>query len=211
MILLNQIMSAVLQLLIFLSIPFVWYLLTQKRVTGFFKWLGLKTAPTPPLKIMFCILVGFLVVLFLPYLWLYRSGNLNYQGFTVDAFRQTGWSIETFTVILIWAVVQSSLSEEILFRGFLCKRLCNKWGETMGNALQALIFGMVHIVALPDKNLLAMFLIVSLTGGIGYALGWLSLKKARGSILYGWVIHAVVNILSPILVFTFLLPSYMLQ
>ena len=57
MILLNQIMSAVLQLLIFLSIPFVWYLLTQKRVTGFFKWLGLKTAPTPPLKIMFCILV----------------------------------------------------------------------------------------------------------------------------------------------------------
>lgn len=70
---------------------------------------------------------------------------------------------------------------------------------------------MVHIVALPDKNLLAMFLIVSLTGGIGYALGWLSLKKARGSILYGWVIHAVVNILSPILVFTFLLPSYMLQ
>ena len=101
MILLNQIISAVLQLLIFLSIPFVWYLLTQKRVTGFFKWLGLKTAPTPPLKIMFCILVGFLVVLFLPYLWLYQSGNLNYQGFTVDAFRQTGWSIETFTVILI--------------------------------------------------------------------------------------------------------------
>lgn len=135
MILLNQIISAVLQLLIFLSIPFVWYLLTQKRATGFFKWLGLKTAPTPPLKIMFCILVGFLVVLFLPYLWLYRSGNLNYQGFTVDAFRQTGWSIETFTVILIWAVVQTSLSEEILFRGFLCKRLCNKWGETIGNAL----------------------------------------------------------------------------
>ena len=177
MILLNQIISAVLQLLIFLSIPFVWYLLTQKRTAGFFKWLGFKTAPTPPLKIMFCIFVGFLVVLFLPYLWIYRSGNLNYQGFTVDAFRQTGWSIETFTVILIWAVVQTSLSEEILFRGFLCKRLCNKWGETIGNALQALIFGMVHILALPDKNLLAMFLIVSLTGGIGYALGWLSLKK----------------------------------
>ena len=48
----DRIISAVLQLLIFLSIPFVWYLLTQKRATGFFKWLGLKTAPTPPLKIM---------------------------------------------------------------------------------------------------------------------------------------------------------------
>ena len=49
MILLNQIMSAVLQLLIFLSIPFVWYLLTQKRVTGFLKWLVLKIDSTQPL------------------------------------------------------------------------------------------------------------------------------------------------------------------
>ena len=123
MILLNQITSAVLQLLIFSSVPFVWYILTHKRVKGFFKWLGFKTAPNPPLKAMFCILAGFLVGVFLPYMWLYKSGNLNYQGFTVDAFQQTGWSIETFTVILIWAVIQTSLSEEIMFRGFLCKRL----------------------------------------------------------------------------------------
>lgn len=42
MILLNQIISAVLQLLIFLSIPFVWYLLTQKRATGFSNGWGSK-------------------------------------------------------------------------------------------------------------------------------------------------------------------------
>lgn len=118
MILLHQITSAVLQLLIFSGVPFVWYILTQKRVKGFFKWLGISTAPAPPLNAMFCILAGFLAALFLPYMWLYRSGNLNYQGFTVDAFRQTGWSIETSAVILIWAIVQTSLSEEILFRGF---------------------------------------------------------------------------------------------
>lgn len=199
MILLNQITSAVLQLLIFSGVPFVWYILTQKRVKGFFKWLGISTAAAPPLNAMFCILAGFLAALFLPYMWLYRSGNLNYQGFTVDAFRQTGWSIETSAVILIWAIVQTSLSEEILFRGFLCKRLCHKFGEKTGNAVQALIFGMVHITAL--------CVIVLLTGGIGYALGWLSLQKAQGSILYGWAIHAAVNILSPIMVFTFLLPK----
>ena len=95
MILLNQITSAVLQLLIFSGVPLVWYILTQKRVKGFFKWLGISTAAAPPLNAMFCILAGFLAALFLPYMWLYRSGNLNYQGFTVDAFRQTGWSIET--------------------------------------------------------------------------------------------------------------------
>lgn len=207
MILLNQITSAVLQLLIFSGVPFVWYILTQKRVKGFFKWLGISTAAAPPLNVMFCILAGFLAALFLPYMWLYRSGNLNYQGFTVDAFRQTGWSIETSAVILIWAIVQTSLSEEILFRGFLCKRLCHKFGEKTGNAVQALIFGMVHITALPDKNIPALCVIVLLTGGIGYALGWLSLQKAQGSILYGWAIHAAVNILSPIMVFAFLLPK----
>ena len=52
-----------------------------------------------------------------------------------------------------------------------------------------------------------MLIVVLLTGGIGYALGWLSLKKVQGSILYGWAIHATVNILSPIIVFTFLLPK----
>ena len=137
MILLNQITSAVLQLLIFSGIPFVWYILTQKRVKGFFKWLGISTAAAPPLNAMFCILAGFLAALFLPYMWFYRSGNLNYQGFTVDAFRQTGWSIETSAVILIWAIVQTSLSEEILFRGVLCKRLCHKFGEKTGNAVLA--------------------------------------------------------------------------
>lgn len=91
--------------------------------------------------------------------------------------------------------------------GVFCKRLCHKFGKKTGNAVQALIFGMVHITALPDKNIPALCVIVLLTGGIGYALGWLSLQKAQGSILYGWAIHAAVNILSPIMVFTFLLPK----
>lgn len=184
MILLNQINSAILQLLLFLSVPFMWYVVTHKKINGFFVWLGIKVAPKPPLKVMLCILIGFLVVVFLPYMWLYQSENLNYQGFTVDAFRQSGWSIQTLCVILIWAILQTSLSEEILFRGFLCKRC---------------------------KNIFTILIVVLLTGGIGYVLGWLSLKKVQGSILYGWVIHATVNILSPIIVFTFLLPNYTVQ
>lgn len=162
-----------------------------------FKWLGISTAPAPPLNAMFCILAGFLAALFLPYMWLYRSGNLNYQGFTVDAFRQTGWSIETSAVILIWAIVQTSLSEEILFRGFFVNACAINLRENR-ECRSGTHFGMVHITALPDKNIPALCVIVLLTGGIGYALGWLSLQKAQGSILYGWAIHAAVNILSPL-------------
>lgn len=205
MILVNQMMSAVLQLMLFSAIPFIWYVITHRKVQGFFDWLGIKVVSQPPFKVMMGILIGFLSVVVLPYLWLYYAGNLNIQGLTVDAFRQYGWSIQTFLVILLWAVLQTSLSEEIIFRGFLCKRLSQRFGEKTGNLIQAMLFGMVHILALPDKNPLAVLIIVLLTGGIGYALGWLSLKKAEGSILYGWAIHATVNILSPTVVFMFLL------
>lgn len=207
MILLNQITSAALQLLLFSAVPFIWYVFSHRRAGGFFRWLGLTAAPKPPLKATFGILLGFSLAVVLPYLWLYRSGNLNYEGFTVDAFRQSGWSIQTFAVILIWALVQTALSEEILFRGFLCKRLCSALGQRAGNLIQALPFGAVHIFALPDKRLPAVLMVVLLTGGIGYALGWLSLKKANGSILYGWAIHAAANVLSPLMVFAFLLPD----
>lgn len=204
MILVSQIMSALLQLTIFSGIPLLWYLITHRQARGFFAWLGIKTSPQPPLKEMACILIGFLTATILPYMWLYHTGNLNYQGLTIEAYYQYGWGMQTILVILVWAVLQTSLCEEILFRGFLCKRFSHLFGEKIGNFIQALLFGAVHVLALPEKNLPAIVMIVALTGGIGYALGWLS-KKASGSILYGWAIHATVNILSPIVVFIFLL------
>ncbi len=203
MILFNQIISAVIQLFVFSAFPFIWYIITHKKIRGFFEWIGIKKAPKPPLKFMLSILICFFIALIFPYMWLYQSGNLNYQGFTIDSFRQSGWSFQTICVILVWAIIQTSLSEEILFRGFICKRLCNKFGEKTGNMLQAVVFGTIHILALPNKNILAIFVITILTGGIGYALGWLSMKKAYGSILYGWAIHAMANIISPIILFTF--------
>lgn len=207
MILFNQFTSAIIQVLFFSLFPFLWYIVTHKSAKGFCRWLGIKPASSPPLKYMLGILIGFFFALVAPYMWLYCSGNLHYKGFTVESFRQSGWSIETILVILTWAIIQTSLSEEILFRGFLCKRLIHRFGEKAGNAIQAGLFGAIHILALPNKSISAMLVIVLLTGGIGYALGWLSYAKADGSILYGWAIHATVNILSPIMVFLFLLPK----
>lgn len=55
------------------------------------------------------------------------------------------------------------------------------------------------------KGVLPALVIVLLTGSTGFAPGWLSQRKAGGSILRGWCVHAAVNILSPIVVFCFLL------
>lgn len=205
MILMNQLLSALLQCFLLTAIPFIWYFLHSRKASGFFRWLGLKPAAAVPWKAVGVIFVGFVLVTLLPYWYLYQTGSLTYSGFTVDSYRQTGWSIETVLVILIWAVLQTSLSEEIFFRGFLCKRFCNIWGWKIGTAVQAVLFGAIHFPAVWGKGVLPAVVVFLLTGGIGFALGWLSQRKAEGSILYGWGIHAAVNILSPIVVFCFLL------
>lgn len=205
MIFLNQLISAIIQLLFFTSIPFVWYVVTNRKVAGFFQWIGFKLVPKPPIRYMIMIFVTFLVIISLPYLWLYSSGSIRYSGFTIESFRQTGWGLQTICIILIWAIVQTSLTEEILFRGFLCKRLSDKWGWKVGNSIQAFLFGIIHIPAVLGTGLFAIVVVFLLTGGVGFALGWLLQQKANGSILYGWCIHAAVNIVSPIFVFSFLL------
>lgn len=87
MILLNQLISAVLQIMLFSAVPFIWYVFTQKSVRGFFAWLGIKKATKTALEIHALHSDRILAVVVLPYLWLHQSRNLNYQGFTVDAFR----------------------------------------------------------------------------------------------------------------------------
>lgn len=205
MILASQFFSAVLQLLLLTAVPFVWYAVSRRHIVGFRQWLGLFPAEKTPAKAMAGIFLGLSLATLLPYWYLYRTDSLTYSGFTVDSFRQTGWSVQTFAVILIWAVLQTSLSEEIFFRGFLCKRLSEAWGWRTGCAAQAALFGAVHLPAVWGKGVLPALIIFLLTGGIGFALGWLSQRRAGGSILYGWCIHGVVNILSTVVVFRFLL------
>lgn len=205
MILANQLISAVLQLLILTAIPWIWFVVRGRRFAGFFQWIGLKPAIRMPGKEVAAVFVGFVLVTLLPYWYLYRTGSLTYSGFTVDSYRQSGWSVQTILVILIWAVLQTALSEEIFFRGFLCKRFCAVLGWRAGTTIQAAIFGAIHLPSVWGKGVLPALVLFLLTGGIGFALGWLSQRRAEGSILYGWLIHAAANLLSTVVVFCFLL------
>lgn len=205
MIFLHQLLSAALQVAALAALPFFWYLAAHRRAAGFLRWIGLYRAGRFPAQWIFAISAGFLAVTALPYLWLYHTGSLTYSGFTLDAYRTYGWSPLTIGTILVWAVVQTSLSEEIFFRGFLAKRLASILGMRSGCAVQGLLFGLIHLPAVWGRGLLPAVTVVGLTGGIGFALAWLSQEKAEGSILYGWMIHAAVNIISPVVVFLFLL------
>lgn len=205
MVLINQLTSAFMQVAVLTFIPFACYVITRRTVRGFWAWLGLMRAQTVPVKEMAAIFVGFIAAIALPYLWLYRAGALSYSGFTVDAYRAYGWGVPTIATVLVWATVQTSLSEEIFFRGFLGKWLGDKLGWQAGTAVQAGIFGLIHVASVWGHGIVAVALIFLMTGGIGFLLGWLCLRRAEGSILYGWPVHAAANIVSPLVVFAFLL------
>lgn len=116
----------------------------------------------------------------------------------VSAFAGQGAS--AVPAILSYAVVRTSLSEELLFRGFLLKRLVGKFGFTIGNITQSILFGLIHGIAFfRAAGLQAAIGLVILTASIGYVMGYINERKAGGSILPSWCIHAAANVLAGLL------------
>lgn len=116
----------------------------------------------------------------------------------VSAFAGQGAS--AVPAILSYAIVRTSLSEELLFRGFLLKRLVGKFGFTIGNITQSLLFGLIHGIAFfRAAGLQAAIGLVILTASIGYVMGYINERKAGGSILPSWCIHAAANVLAGLL------------
>lgn len=202
---LNELISSIFQVLLFSLVPFIYYIVKYRKVKGFLPWIGLFISKPVPIKSILFIFIGLSIVSFLPLYWVYTTGSLNFEGFVLDSYLESGWSISTVTTILLYACIQTSLSEEIIFRGFIIRLFTPKFGSQTGNIVQAVLFGALHILAVMNAGFFAALIVFILTGGIGYALGWLSIKKAENSIVYGWLIHAVVNIISSFIELAFLI------
>ena len=59
-----------------------------------------------------------------------------------SAFSDMG--LKALPSILIYSFLQTSLPEELLFRGFLLKRLVNHMPFFFANTIQAITFGLLH-------------------------------------------------------------------
>ena len=111
-----------------------------------------------------------------------------------------GLGISALLPALIYAIFNTSLPEEIFFRGFLLKRLSNKFGFRVANVIQSTIFGLLHgIMFFSLVGIVKAMIIILLTGIIAYAMGYVNEKKANGSILPSWFIHALSNIFASII------------
>lgn len=191
----SLLISAVIQVLLFSFIPFIFWFTTSRKQENFLVWIGL-TRPvvrnkTELLWLYFCfVALGCVTILIV----LPRLADLSTLATSQFAAQGTSAIIPA----MIYSFLQTGLSEEILFRGFINKRLNSRFGFTIANLSQAILFGLLHAIMLSTivgRFEMRMFIVVLLTGGIGWILGWISQKKAGGSIIPGWLFHASSNLL----------------
>lgn len=190
----ENLISAILQVMLFSIIPFIWWFCTAKKKQSFLTWLGLRKPIIENKRRYAMFFVLSIVVLLVP--------NSALVYFYIDSSllapnQFAGLGFAAVIPALLYAVIQTALSEELLFRGFLLKRLANSFGFHAGNIVQSIVFGSVHGAmlwsVLPVHIIL---LVVGCTGLVGYVMGWMNERLAGGSIVASWTIHAIGNLLA---------------
>ncbi len=102
-----------------------------------------------------------------------------------------GWTRSLGSFLRAWwrEAIDAALGEEIFFRGLLGGWLMRRFGFRWGNALQALLFLLPHLLLLAVS--LSLWPLVLVQGVAGWVLGWLRYRS--GSILPGWLTHSLLN------------------
>ena len=110
---------------------------------------------------------------------------------------KSGFSFESVVLALIYCGLKAGLSEEILFRGLIAKRLISKFGYKYGNIAQAFVFWILHFLlvgAMTKSWLSPMQLIVVLTiFPISILFGFANEKLGGGSLVPSWILHTSMN------------------
>ncbi len=189
----SELLSSIIQIILFSLIPCIWWIATARKEQSFLKWIGLrKSESKSSLQLYIWIIltiIGF---------WLVGIVGLDsLKDVSTATSIYTGKGLYVLPAIVVYAVFHTSLSEEILFRGFLLKRLSNKFGFAIGNAIQALLFGLLHgALFIAEAGEGRALVLIVFTGLIAWAMGYINEKEADGSIIPSWMIHAVTNIIS---------------
>jgi membrane protease YdiL (CAAX protease family) len=200
--LISLLISAFLQLLVFCAVPFAVYAIARRTARGFPAYIGLTRPTTNGLLLAAVTGALFIAVMFAlmalgPEMHALATGPDTVPG----KLRLIGPSSAGIAALLITAVIQTSLAEELLFRGFLAKRLIAALGFWWGNALQAGLFGGMHLLLFAGSGGAAFSpalaaCVVGATGLIGGLLCYINEQRANGSIVPGWLAHGATNVIS---------------
>lgn len=195
----NEIIGTIFQILLLTSIPFLVYVIQNKKAKGFFDYVGLKRSNTKAnlLAVLTCILFAAPI-----FLLTFLSEDFKEIVFDPNSitgkFRQMSFGVNSLTLLIITAVFKTAFAEELFFRGFLAKRLIGMMGFVKGNLTQATLFGALHtaVFALMTSNPIYLLFIFFIPSIGSYINVYLNEQLANGSIIPGWISHGLANILS---------------
>ncbi len=195
--LIQQMTNALIQIVLFMLLPFIWWFVTARRKSSFLDWIGFKPLKdTGNHKMWLWIFIGLLSFTVFSYLVLYTI----VKDLKTATSSFSGLGFQALPAVLIYSLFQTSLPEELLFRGFLLKRfsICLPFG--VANTIQAALFGLLHgLMFITEVSWLQTLLIILCTGGIAAYLGFVNEKKSGGSILASWIMHALANVITGML------------
>jgi|GEM_PF-66016 len=196
--LISTVRNGFFQLMLFTLIPFMVYVISHRRLSGFFEYIGLYM-PNSMISFLIVILSMFILTIGINKLRdiILPSNSIEeYDDHCISSsFRENGFSTETVIALLFTALITTGLSEEILFRGFVAKGLINSFGFIIGNIIQALFFSSLHGIPLYLKSKKVSISVFEFTRVfiIAYAFGWLMVFVCGGSILPLWIRHGLGN------------------
>lgn len=189
----NELIGAVGQLVVVSLIPFIWWLIFGRKKIRFLKYIGLckPVSSKDGLKAIMAVILAMLVYGFAMSAFAGMAGD----EVTLAGSQFAGSGLKGIPPVLVYGFVRTGLTEEIFFRGFLLKRLQDRFGYRAGNIIQALLFGLLHGIpfGLATGNPAVCIFLTVLPGAVGYLQGWLNEKKFGGSIVPSWIIHGTLN------------------
>ena len=189
----GKIVSSILQIILFVIVPFIWWFVTARNHQKFSQWIGLKKIDGGKRTFVSIIIVS-ISFLVLGGLTLYGIRDIDTA---TSEFASLG--VDALPAIVIYAAFNTAFPEEILFRGFLLKRVANKFGFNIANLTQALLFGLLHgVMFFSLVGAIKAILILFFTSVIAWLMGYINEKISNGSIIPSWIIHTISNLFSGI-------------
>ncbi|MGE7908199.1 hypothetical protein [Lysinibacillus xylanilyticus] len=122
---LESVINAVFQVILFSVIPFIWWFFSARKEQSFLTWLGLQKPVIENKGNYFLWFLFIIILLFVP---ITTISYFYLDSSTLATNRFTGLGFLVLIPALFHSIVQTGLSEELLFRGFLLKRFMHKFG-----------------------------------------------------------------------------------
>ena len=185
----SELISAVFQVLLFTLIPFIIWLITARKKESFFSWIGFKKIGSDKKNCFKFIVLAFVICEVIGQI---LNNTILKAEWNVSPF--AGMGAQGIPCALIYSYIHTALSEEILYRGFLQKRLQSIFSFKVATLIQAFLFGLTHVVLSFNQITFIQgvgLLLYPMVPGI--LIAYVNEKKADGSILPGCLIHGTLN------------------